>query len=67
MIDRELNPEFASRRERVQGVSVPFGFEAILLKVRCQPGKGGRDHDDVGIESINRLDVTVDRQAADQK
>src|SRR5207237_1222312 len=46
----QLNSECGARRERVQS----------------QIGKGCRGNDDVGIESVDRLDVTIDRQTADQ-
>jgi hypothetical protein len=62
----ELNPEFASRCKRVYRVSVHFGFEAEPLEVRRQIGKGRRDYDDFSIESVDRLEVTIDCQTADQ-
>ena len=61
LVRSELNPEFASRRERVYGVSVNFGFKAVPLKEGGQIGKCRRDHNEVGIESVDRLDATIDR------
>jgi hypothetical protein len=34
--------------------------------VRCQIGKARRNDHDIGIQSVDRLDITIDGQASDQ-
>src|SRR5262249_59257072 len=62
----ELNSKLASRRQCVQRMCVHFGFEAMLLEAPGRFGKTSSYHDETGIQRINRLNVAIDCQPADQ-
>jgi hypothetical protein len=66
LIGRELDAELALGRLRVKGMGVSLDLERLLLEERVQRGKVSSHKDNIGVQCVNRLDVTVDGKTPDE-